>query len=439
MVSAKVAFDWSGEDDDMVSASAGASVEVIENFGDGWCQISLGSKTGIFPTDFLEFDKGPPPVSKEAEENTNALMHESLFSVANDLAEGKAAAKKLAPPPLMSKIKAKPGESSRMVMGATDARLIASSSLDGCMERVERLRLQEDMEKVQSRSNELEAENKLLVSEAKRGEEALAKATQEADDLRSQNAALQQTIEQLKYDIQVEKDFSSAAKEDLERARAQLNTSPPAAIDARRSEDDPDAAAALRKEIENYKKIADLDHKELVKLRKALADEKQAKNKLGSLAKRKLNELQQKSVNHARTLNKRLQNGSDQYKRVVRAHKSAKEQCAALQKQVDALKQEIAKIHATRTAVPMRQQQQMMKPRSAVPMRQQQQMMKPRSAMPMKQQQQMASRSTMPMTMMQQPILQPTLSEIPPPTAPRPSKAKTRRQRRKAPQPPSLM
>ena len=257
----------------------------------------------------------------------------------------KTKSKSKGPPPLMSSIKAEAGVSKSLRIGSAVDRV--SSGLEASMERVERLRLQDEMEELKAKMADLEAENRDLAEEKQRADAMSGSAADESDALRRENVELKELIEKLKCDLQVQKDFCKQTKDDTARLEVQVaDLSARLAAAPRSAPSGSSEDAALRKELEGYKQTAALDHKELQNLRAALAEEKQAKVKLGSLAKKKLQELQTKATNHSRALNKRLQNGSDQYKRVVRAEKAARERCAALSKQIEALQKEIANLTA---------------------------------------------------------------------------------------------
>ena len=58
--SAIVAYDWDGGEPDMVSAKKGQALTVLENYGDGWCQVSDGVNSGIFPTEYLNLVRWSP-------------------------------------------------------------------------------------------------------------------------------------------------------------------------------------------------------------------------------------------------------------------------------------------------------------------------------------------------------------------------------------------
>ena len=63
--SAIVAYDWDGGEPDMVSAKKGQALTVLENYGDGWCQVSDGVNSGIFPTEYLSFGTAGAPIVKD--------------------------------------------------------------------------------------------------------------------------------------------------------------------------------------------------------------------------------------------------------------------------------------------------------------------------------------------------------------------------------------
>lgn len=54
-----VSYEGDGSED-QVSANEGEKLIVVEDFGDGWCDVIKGERSGIFPTAYLDF-KGVQP------------------------------------------------------------------------------------------------------------------------------------------------------------------------------------------------------------------------------------------------------------------------------------------------------------------------------------------------------------------------------------------
>ncbi len=54
-----VSYEGDGSED-QVSANEGDKLIVVEDFGDGWCDVIKGERSGIFPTAYLDF-KGVQP------------------------------------------------------------------------------------------------------------------------------------------------------------------------------------------------------------------------------------------------------------------------------------------------------------------------------------------------------------------------------------------
>ena len=60
---AKVTFDYDPENDDELRLKEGDMVKVLGQEEEGWLKGELNGKTGVFPSNFVELVKGPPPAA----------------------------------------------------------------------------------------------------------------------------------------------------------------------------------------------------------------------------------------------------------------------------------------------------------------------------------------------------------------------------------------
>lgn len=62
---ARVTFDYDAENSDELTLKEGDMVEVLDQEEEGWWKGELYGKVGLFPSNFVELVKGPPPGASE--------------------------------------------------------------------------------------------------------------------------------------------------------------------------------------------------------------------------------------------------------------------------------------------------------------------------------------------------------------------------------------
>ncbi|CAB3978106.1 SH3 domain-containing kinase-binding 1-like [Paramuricea clavata] len=62
---AKVTFDYEAENNDELTLKEGDMVKVLDQEEEGWWKGELNGKIGVFPSNFVELVKGPPPSTAE--------------------------------------------------------------------------------------------------------------------------------------------------------------------------------------------------------------------------------------------------------------------------------------------------------------------------------------------------------------------------------------
>ena len=62
---AKVTFDYDAENNDELTLKEGDMVKVLDQEEEGWWKGELNGKIGVFPSNFVELVKGPPPSTDE--------------------------------------------------------------------------------------------------------------------------------------------------------------------------------------------------------------------------------------------------------------------------------------------------------------------------------------------------------------------------------------
>ena len=87
---AKVIFDHDAGDDDELSLKKGELVKVLDQEDDGWWKGLLNGKVGLFPTNFVELEKGSVSIPKfqptsvpiaPAKEERGELKHTIMYPV----------------------------------------------------------------------------------------------------------------------------------------------------------------------------------------------------------------------------------------------------------------------------------------------------------------------------------------------------------------------
>ena len=64
---AKVTYDYDAENEDELNLKEGDMVKVLDQEEEGWWKGELNGKVGVFPSNFVELVKGPPPGKGQAE------------------------------------------------------------------------------------------------------------------------------------------------------------------------------------------------------------------------------------------------------------------------------------------------------------------------------------------------------------------------------------
>ena len=64
---ARVTFDYEAENDDELNLTEGDMVKVLDQEEEGWWKGELNGKIGVFPSNFVELVKGPPPGAADAQ------------------------------------------------------------------------------------------------------------------------------------------------------------------------------------------------------------------------------------------------------------------------------------------------------------------------------------------------------------------------------------
>ena len=62
---ARVTYDYTAENDDELNLTEGDMVKVLDQEEEGWWRGELKGKIGVFPSNFVEIVKGPPPGAAE--------------------------------------------------------------------------------------------------------------------------------------------------------------------------------------------------------------------------------------------------------------------------------------------------------------------------------------------------------------------------------------
>ena len=64
---ARVTFDYEAENEDELNLTEGDMVKVLDQEEEGWWKGELKGKIGVFPSNFVELVKGPPPGAADAQ------------------------------------------------------------------------------------------------------------------------------------------------------------------------------------------------------------------------------------------------------------------------------------------------------------------------------------------------------------------------------------